>query len=354
MVPCYNRDDQLPATLESILRQTSPPDTIVVIPNNYQPGSQLAAIGRSYGAEVFDLPRCEGKKAGALNAWFDRHLSNYAPDDLIMVMDADSILDPEFLTNAIGYIQQGYAACGGVFTGKPGGGFVGMLQRNEYARYARDVARKQGKTLVLTGTATVFTAACLSAVVEGRRQGIIPARRRGMPLPASKQPHVYDTEVLTEDNELTFALLHLGFKIIAPAECRLQTEVMTTWRALWKQRHRWKRGAIENNLQYGLTRHTAKYWALQLWGLIGIAVTALYLSTLLVAIAVYHQLHIYVLWLIVSAVFMLERAVSVKARGWKMVILASLLVVEMGFDLCLQAVHAKALIDAARRSNKTW
>ena len=25
------------------------------------------------------------------------------------------------------------------FTGKPGGGFVGMFQRNEYARYPRDI-----------------------------------------------------------------------------------------------------------------------------------------------------------------------------------------------------------------------
>ena len=225
-----------------------------------------------------------------------------------------------------------------------------MLQRNEYARYARDVARKHGKTLVLTGTATLFKVDCLKNVIEARKLGLIP-RKGSEPV---DNPSVYDIKVLTEDNELTFALLHLGYRIIAPAYCKLQTEVMPTWRALWRQRLRWKRGAIENNVQYGLTRHTLKYWGLQIWGTIGILFVITYLTTLVYAIFAVGHIDIRPIWMLVSVVYILERAITVKQRGWKQSLLASVLVVEMGFDFYLQAVHIKAICDALMRTERKW
>ena len=84
---------------------------------------------------------------------------------------------------------------------------------------------------------------------------------------------VYDTAVLTEDNELTLALLHLGYTVTSPEGCRLTTEVMESWGDLYRQRLRWKRGAIENLFDYGLTRVTVRYWLRQLMTLLGIVVT---------------------------------------------------------------------------------
>lgn len=363
IIPAHNEEDQIQETLMSVFAQTTQPDRCVVITNNCDRiadgkdrDDRTGEIALAMGAELFDIPNCKGKKAGALNTWLDENLDTFEADDLIMVMDADSILDKDFLANATGYINRGYAACGGVFSGKPGGGFVGMLQRNEYARYALDVARKKGKTLVLTGTATVFTAGCLQSVTKARAEGIIPGKKHGKHAARAKtlqQAHVYDTQVLTEDNELTFALLHLGYKIIAPPECKLQTEVMETWRELGKQRHRWKRGAIENNFQYGLTRYTAKYWGLQVWGVIGIFVTGFYLLTTMYAIT-FSELHIYKLWMIVTLLYCLERSVTVRKRGWKQSLLGATLVVEMTFDIFLQVVQLKALVDAARHAEKVW
>ncbi len=120
---------------------------------------------------------------------------------------------------------------------------MGTLQRNEYARYARDVRRLKGKVLCLTGTATLFSVKALKEVAEERPTG-----------------DVYDVEVLTEDFELTLALKHLGYEVVAPKECTLTTEVMETWGDLARQRLRWKRGAVENLVQYGLTRVTLEHW----------------------------------------------------------------------------------------------
>ena len=76
------------------------------------------------------------------------------------------------------------------------------------------------------------------------------AESRGTLLPGH-YADVYDTEALTEDNELTIALKSLGALMISPDRCRVVTEVMPTWRALWHQRLRWQRGALENPGAYG-------------------------------------------------------------------------------------------------------
>lgn len=349
LIPAHNEGSkdkgspQIVETLESLANQTVKPDAVVVIADSCT--DDTADLATQRGAQVFTTTNNRDKKAGALNQWLDRYLPEAARDDLIMVMDADSSLDPEFLRYALGYVARGYHAVGGVFLGKEGGGIVGTFQRNEYARYARDVARKRGKTLVLTGTATVFTAECLREVVAGRSSGRIPG--------TGEIPHVYDTKALTEDNELTFALLHLGYKIIAPVECGLTTEVMETWRDLWRQRYRWKRGAIENNWHYGVTRYTAKYWGLQVWGLIGIFATALYLATLVYA-TVTGNLHLHLVWIVVTVVYVVERAITVRRRGPLQTTLAALLVVEMSYDICLQACHAHALATSVLRTRKSW
>lgn len=349
LIPAHNEAAGILDTLESLHQQTLSDELrITVLADNCT--DNTADVAKSAGAEVFETVGNTAKKAGALNQWFDKHLSAMAPSDLVMVMDADSSLAPDFLRNAILYMYRGYHAVGGVFMGKEGGGFVGWCQRNEYARYGRDVERKQGKTLVLTGTATLFTAQCLQDVVAGRTSGVIPGASYGTDEP----PHVYDTKVLTEDNELTFALLHLGYKIIAPAACALTTEVMESWGDLGRQRYRWKRGAIENNLHYGLTRYTAKYWALQAWGIVGIAATVVYLYTLFAAILL-GQLHWYPVWMAVTGIYVLERAITVaRYRGWKNALATASLLVEMPYDLFLQAVHSYALVASSLRTRTSW
>lgn len=343
LLPAFNEGRQINETITSLRRQTHLADQLIVVADNCTDDTSDQA--KRLNVEVYPTIGNIYKKAGALNQWLDKNLETLEDHDLVMVMDADSSLEEHFFERALGYIDQGYSAVGGVFQGKPGGGFVGALQRNEYARYARDVARKRGKTLVLTGTATVFVVGALKEVVKTRASGELPN--------AASEPHVYDTGALTEDNELTFALLHLHRKIIAPAECMLTTEVMSTWIQLWRQRLRWKRGAIENNLQYGLTRVTLKYWGLQVWGFVGIVVTALYLATLTYAIAT-NSLRWQLVWIIVTAVYSVERMVTVRSRkGWQ-ILLAGLLVVEMPYDFFLQATHVKAFLDVVQRSKKDW
>jgi cellulose synthase/poly-beta-1,6-N-acetylglucosamine synthase-like glycosyltransferase len=295
-------------------------------------------VGRSFGVEVWETVGNHHKKAGALNQAFERLLPSLSEEDAVLIMDGDSFLDPRFVEHAAEKLASGrYGGIGGTFRGRAGGGFVGTLQRNEYARYARDVRRQKGKVLVLTGTATLFNVEALKRVAASRLSG-----------------QVYDVEVLTEDFELTLALRHLGYEVLSPKECTLTTEVMETWRDLARQRLRWKRGAVENLIQYGWTRVTAEHWLRQGVTVLGIFVMAIYLATIAYSLTAAHSITIYPLWVGVTGAFALERAVTVRTRGWRQSLLASLLIFEMPFDLFLQAVHLKAYWQTIRRSERRW
>jgi cellulose synthase/poly-beta-1,6-N-acetylglucosamine synthase-like glycosyltransferase len=341
LVPAHNEEGCIAGTLRSLNEQTRRPDRLVVIADNCTDAT--ARIAEDWGAEVFVTVDNRHKKAGALNQVLDHLLPTLNGNDAVLVMDADSELDGAWIELAESRLDTGYAACGGVFTGRSGGRLVGMFQRNEYARYRRDVRRRRGKTLVLTGTATLFKAAVLAEVMEARRCGRLPG-----------DPHVYDVNVLTEDNELTLALLHLNHKIIAPAECHLTTEVMETWGDLHRQRLRWKRGAVENLFDYGLTRHTLTYWGRQLLSAVGLFVTFAYLSTLTISLALTGAVNFRPIWMAVTGIFVLEQAVTVRDRGWRMTALAAVLIVEMPYEFFLQATQARAFWNALRKSEGRW
>ncbi len=398
LVPAHNEGDRIRDTLDGLQQQTLPPARVIVVADNCT--DDTVAIARSVGAEVFETEGNAHKKAGALNqAWarrfrrmaeqdrraaerrradrrtratavadgqdrrtLSRRLGELrgaerrtdptarpdaADDDLVLVQDADSRLDPGFLAGAAHHVLRDdrMGAVGGTFRGDDGGGFVGHLQRNEYARYGRDVRRLKGKCLVVTGTAALFRAATLRRISAARRAGELP---RG-----DGQGGIYDTTVLTEDNELTFAILHLGYTVLSPKECTLTTEVMPTWRALWQQRLRWKRGAIENCFQYGVTGITWRYWGRQLLTLLGVLVTMIYVGSVVASLFLMGEVTVQPFWLAITGLFVLERVITLQDRGPKHM-LASATMYELLYDLFLQAVHAKAYLDAALRRERRW
>jgi cellulose synthase/poly-beta-1,6-N-acetylglucosamine synthase-like glycosyltransferase len=340
LLPAHNEAAGIANAVRSLQEQTLPPDSIIVIADNCN--DNTAELALEAGALVFETRGNTAKKAGALNQALQE--LECPADALVLVMDADSALDPEFLSTASARLAKGdVAAVGGTFYGQPGGGLVGFFQRAEYGRYARDVARLKGKVLVLTGTATLFKISTLREV----------SAARGSALPGEKG-RVYDTRVLTEDNELTLAILHLGHSIVSPLGCRLTTEVMPTWKALAQQRLRWKRGAIENLVDYGLTRITLRYWLRQVMSLLGVLVTAAYLASILYAVLFVGHLQLSPFWLAASGVFALERVVTVRSRGWLHMAVAVPLVIEMFYDLFLQAVQARAFLQAALVQERNW
>ncbi len=262
-----------------------------------------------------------------------------------MIMDADTALVPEFLDTAMSRLASDpeLGAVGGLFFGEPGGGLVGALQRNEYTRYQRDLAMNERRVTVLSGTASVFRAEALRAV----------ATARGDQLPG-QHGQVYDTLAMTEDNELTVALKTLGYQMVSPMQCRNVTEVMTDWKSLWRQRERWQRGAIENLRVYGWTPTTKKYWGQQLGIAYGVLSLQLFFLLLIMTMLSISSFAFYPFWVGVSLVFVIERVVTVWPAGWKARLIAAPLVIEIFYDIFIQAVFVKSVYDAIRRKDADW
>ncbi|SDS98187.1 glycosyltransferase family 2 protein [Microterricola viridarii] len=343
LIPAHNEEASLPDTLDSLFSQSPPPDRVIVVADNCTDGTERVAAAR--GVEVFRSVGNAHKKAGALNQALAVLLPDQGDNDVVMIMDADTQLDGGFLAAAASRFASDRAlmAVGGLFYGEPGHGLIGQFQRNEYIRYSRELKRRRGRVFVLTGTASLFRAVGLRAVASGR----------GTSLPGIPGD-VYDTAALTEDNELTIALKSLGGLITSPSECTVVTELMPTWRTLWNQRLRWQRGALENLGAYGVKPQTVRYWAQQLG--IGYGVIALfgYLSLLLVMALSLDTWVWFPFWLGIGAVFTLERVVTVWKGGWRARLLAVLLIPELCFDMFLNCVYVKGILDSAIGRRAAW
>jgi biofilm PGA synthesis N-glycosyltransferase PgaC len=351
LIPAHDEAATVHSAIHALTTQTHVPDEVIVVADRCT--DDTASRAAACGAHVELTVGNTGKKAGALNQVLARLLPALDDDEVVLVQDADSFLGAGFIEGGLEVLhgQPEVGAVGGTFRGRPAppgaswsARLLAHLQDNEYARYARDVRRLRGQCLVVTGTAAMFRAATLKEVCAARRAGRLPA--------GDGRGGVYDTSVLTEDNELSFAVMTLGYSLLAPPELTLTTEIMPTWRHLWKQRLRWKRGAVENCVQYGLTPVTRRYWARQALTAAGVLVTALYVLTL--GWALFDGgITLHPFWLAITGVFVLERFVTVRDKGWWHQAAAASMY-ELPYELFLQATHARAYLDALLRTDRKW
>lgn len=343
LVPAHNEQASIGATLESLLAQSQPPERIIVVADNCT--DDTVGVARAHGADVFETVDNTDKKAGGLNQVLKVLLDDLGDNDCVMVVDADTVLDPRFIEVGARRLtgDRAIMSIGGLFFGEGTGGLLGQFQRSEYVRYSRELERRRGRVFVLTGTAAMFRPAALRAVADSR----------GTLLPGI-HGDVYDTMALTEDNELTLALKTLGALMCSPHECRVVTELMPKWRHLWNQRLRWQRGALENLGAYGFRPTMVRYWAQQLGiGYSVIALTSFWTLLALTLLATPTWVW-FPFWVAIGAVFVLDRIVSVWEGGWKARLLAALLFPELAYDLFLDVVYVKGIIDITFARRAEW
>lgn len=343
LIPARNEAQRIAAAVAGLQAQTRVPDEIVTVTNNCTDEHATRETARDAGSWVLDLHGVRGKKAGALNEALDQVLPDLDDQDLVLVQDADTVLNPQFVEHAAGAMRRKVGAVGGVFYGEPGGGLLGQLQRMEYQRYAWEIARSGHRAVVLTGTASLFRVRVLREIKAARIAGRLGGGTS-----------YYSLASLTEDDEMTKAVKTLGYRTMSPAACTVTTEVMTTLPALWNQRLRWQRGALENLRDYGLTKVTAPYFGKQIMMGAGALAFALYLAFVALQLAYLGALGISPFWTAIGAVFVVEKVVSVWRAGWPARLLASVLVIELAYDLFQHAVYARALIDLALRREERW
>ncbi len=232
LIPAHNEEKVVERCLESVRGSTYKHIQIIAVDDAST--DKTLSILRRYKREHTDLdmtvtrtPHNVGK-GGALNHALRRH----ARGDLVMAIDADSMISPRAIERAIAYFANpdvvGVAANVSVM---PDRSILGTLQKFEHM-----IGYRAKKVYSLTNCEFV-----IGGVASTYRMDVL------------REVGFYDTDTVTEDIGLSIKIISSGNiqrRIIYAADVIAMTEGVRTYKALFRQRYRWKYGSFQNLIKY--------------------------------------------------------------------------------------------------------
>lgn len=150
-----------------------------------------------------------------------------------MTLDADSAIDPNAIANTVKYFEDkrviGVAANVAVSEDKS---VLGLLQKIEHM-----IGYRSKKLYTITNCEFI-----VGGVASTYRMEVL------------KEVGFYDTDTLTEDIGLSMKMVsqkgNRDWRIVYAADVVAQTEGVQTYKALFRQRYRWKMGMLQNLLRH--------------------------------------------------------------------------------------------------------
>ncbi|WP_324642741.1 glycosyltransferase family 2 protein [Pseudarthrobacter sp. LT1] len=232
VIAAHNEEAVIVRTLDSIRRSTYPFFEVFVADD--ASGDLTGRLVRDYqlrhpamDLRILRMHRNVGKGA-ALNSVLRR----FARGQFVMTLDADSVIQPDAITRALSYFDDPYVA--GVAANvqiMEETTALGILQRFEHM-----IGYRSKKLYSLLNCEFV-----VGGVASTYRMRVL------------RKVDFYDTDTVTEDIGLSAKITHLGnrrFRMVYGADVVAKTEGVLTFRALAKQRYRWKYGSIQNLIKY--------------------------------------------------------------------------------------------------------
>lgn len=343
IVPAHNEAEGIVATIRSLRAQVRQVDRIVVTADNCD--DDTVALAREAGADVIETVGNTHRKAGAMNQALDIVLPSLREGDVVLFMDADSQLMPDFVGTALRYLADTpwRGAISGSCVANERTGVIALLQRIEYAISLSRVHARGGRITVLCG------AACMATVQALRR---VAALRGTAQLPGPSG-WIYHQESLTEDYELTIAFKRIGYRPLNARDCIVLTDVMPTWKEWTVQRLRWQRGSLETLLMYGWTRHTRGSWVVQCWAYLR-SVLPLLVALYWIGTLVSESVRFEPVWVAVVPVMVLDQVTGAWRAGWRGRVCAALLIPVLIYDIVGSITFWRALLRSLRGSEAVW
>jgi cellulose synthase/poly-beta-1,6-N-acetylglucosamine synthase-like glycosyltransferase len=235
IVPCYDEDVVLKASLESLLKQTYRNFEIIVVDDGSNDNTLLIAKNMEFaekGKRLIALTKPNAGKAEALNYGIEA-----ARGELILSVDADSRLSPDAIELMVPYFED--EKVGAV------AGSVYVTNQNTLWTKLQALEYIQGLNLVRNGQAYLK----LVNIIPGpigmfRKSAIIEAGW-------------YQGDTYAEDCDLTLHLINSKYKIDYEIDAVSYTEAPEDLMDLLKQRYRWTRGILQS-----IMKHKDKLWKL--------------------------------------------------------------------------------------------
>lgn len=168
-----------------------------------------------------------GKAAGLNYA-----LQHAVSGGLVMTLDADSMLAPDAIANAVNYFKDGrVVGVGANVRIMEQHTILGLLQKFEHM-----IGYRSKKFYAITNSEFI-----IGGVGSTYRYDVL------------KSVGFYDTDTVTEDIGLSMKIVNNGNKhqrIVYGADVVASTEGVQSYKALFKQRYRWKLGNMQNLVKY--------------------------------------------------------------------------------------------------------
>jgi cellulose synthase/poly-beta-1,6-N-acetylglucosamine synthase-like glycosyltransferase/peptidoglycan/xylan/chitin deacetylase (PgdA/CDA1 family) len=220
LVPAYNEEAGIEATVRSLLGSLHPHLQIIVIDDgSTDRTAQVAESIRDPRVSVVRQPN--SGKPGALNTGL-----GYARHDIVVMVDADTVFEPDALYRLIQPLS--HPAIGAVSGNTKVGNRARMLGRWQHLEYVLgfNLDRRMFEMLE-----------CMPTV-----PGAIGAFRRDALMGIGG----ISDDTLAEDTDLTMSLWRAGWRVVYEESAIAWTEVPHSLGQLWRQRYRWCYGTLQS------------------------------------------------------------------------------------------------------------
>ncbi len=228
IVPCFNEDKVIKASLESLKKQTYQNYEIIVVDDGSSDDTFKIAKRMEFNdgkRRLIAVTKENGGKANALNLGIEM-----AKGELFLAVDADSVLSTDALELMVPYFDDPRvgAVAGSVYVVNQDNLWT-KLQALEYI---------QGLNLVRNGQAYL------------KLVNIIPGPIGMFRRDAVTSLGGYSDDTYAEDCDLTLRLINENYKIDYEIDAVSYTEAPEELLDLLKQRYRWTRGILQSILKH--------------------------------------------------------------------------------------------------------
>jgi biofilm PGA synthesis N-glycosyltransferase PgaC len=230
IIPAYNEETGVIRTVESVVNTGYPKLKIIVVNDGSTDRTLqvIRAYQRRNPGRVTIVNQANAGKAAALN----RAIFKWTKTPLVMVLDADSLLAPDALTNMVRHFKdRKVIASASNVKVLPSRSTLGIAQRIEYL-----ISYRMKRSLSLMNMEYIVG-------------GVGSTFRRSVLLKSGG----YDEDTITEDIDLTVKLIRMygntKYRIHYAADSVTYTEHVLSFGSLVKQRFRWKYGRFQTFLK---------------------------------------------------------------------------------------------------------
>ena len=229
VVPAFDEAVGIERAVRSLAESDYPELEVIVVDDGSS--DETASLVEALGLPQVQVLRQENAgKPAALN-----HGISAASHDVIVMVDADTVFEPETLGRLVRELVDPHV--GAVSGNTKVGNRKGLLGRWQHIEYVMGFNLDRRLYDVLQ---------CMPTV-----PGAIGAFRRQ----ALDEVGGVSGETLAEDTDLTIAIGRAGWRVVFVEDARAWTEAPATLGQLWRQRYRWSYGTLQ-----AVWKHKAALW----------------------------------------------------------------------------------------------